>query len=211
LIESAALGGIGSVLGGGKFANGAVTAAFSYAVTTRGASGSYSEEIDQAMTNGTPANPDEYSTVAPSEVATAESDPRVQAFENHILNSRGFNDPAISQRYEEGRVVYLSNGTGDVTDLVNLGTPKFTDPPGLYRSIRPNPIKNIIGSQPFMYIHDHPFPITPIFGISGSAFPSRADVDFAYTNNLYGVVISHGQNFYFGLGPRVVSTPAVHF
>jgi outer membrane lipoprotein SlyB len=34
-MEAAALGGIGSALGGGKFANGAVTGAFAYAARAR--------------------------------------------------------------------------------------------------------------------------------------------------------------------------------
>jgi hypothetical protein len=51
LIESAALGGAGSVLGGGKFANGAVTGAFSYA-----AGASYANDNDPANTNSPYAN-----------------------------------------------------------------------------------------------------------------------------------------------------------
>jgi hypothetical protein len=51
-IEMATLGGAASVLGGGKFANGAVTGAFSYA-----AGASYANDNDPANENGPPALP----------------------------------------------------------------------------------------------------------------------------------------------------------
>jgi RHS repeat-associated protein len=160
--------------------------------------------LSQAAAGGKVASSDEYTKHAPDVVSQVESDPAVQNWEDQAKHSDAFNARDERKRHEEGMWAYpAKNGSG--VKVVNMPAAAMNPLTGMYSSIVAGAPPTEAGYSSPVAFHTHPFPFPDGRSVqAGYIFmaypePSQADVNYARSYGIDGVVISHSGNYYFGV------------
>jgi hypothetical protein len=192
LVANAALGGAASVLGGGKFANGAVTGAFQYMFSPRGDDEGLNRDRNSATAPDSESRP---------ELAALASNPAVRAAIDAFWDAS--NPDGQGPTKEQGFWI-LTNKLGEV-NIQGFPMERATatsivpgPPPGW------NPLDKLLnwitgGDIPAAVatFHTHPFGGTYIQG------PSAGDAAYAYAWTLPGIIQSHSGMYYYGPALRM--------
>ena len=158
------------------------------------------------------ATPDEYTQSVPGEISGAVNAPLVQSWEKIIRHGHDFNAPPGGTRKEHGLWVYSSKSGKFL--LVSMPDSQPDPVTGAYHTIQAGDPPAISGYHPVLSIHSHPFAlpnrrsVARGFTIMGYPQPSQADINYANSHNLPGMVVSHKGDFYYMPNTSPNTTPS---